>query len=155
MADEKKDGMEVVEDGVVFRVGGRQWKLPKATKKEMASDVATVNAHLQKTRKGPIEAVLPEIEKLKGFPDLQKQLMDRAYNDLKKGETERHVTNDDLTTWLDTMPGILFTMGLAFRRVHPEVEDDDLLEIITKVGQAEMQKARDALQGEALAQLGA
>jgi len=149
----KKDGIEVTGDAVIFRVGDKDYRLPKASKREMAADIEAVNRHLQASRRGPIEAVLPELEKLKGYPDLQQQLMDRAYADLKKGDTERHVSNDDIGAWLDTMPGIKFTMGLAFRRVYPDMTDDDLLEIIVKVGAAEMEKARDAIQGEALKKL--
>jgi hypothetical protein len=154
MADEKKkDGIEVVADGVIFRVADKEYKLPKASKREMTADIEAVNRHLQASRRGPIEAILPELERLKGYPQLQQDLMDRAYADLKKGDTERHVSNDDISAWLDTMPGIKFTMGLAFRRVYPEMTDEDLLEIIVKVGAAEMEKARDAVQGEALKKL--
>lgn len=150
---QKKDGIEVKGDSVIFRVAGKEWTLPKATKREMAADIEAVNRHLQGSRRGPIEAVLPELEKLKGYPHLQQELMDRAYADLKKGDTERHVSNDDISAWLDTMPGIKFTMGLAFRRVYPDLTDEDLLEIIVKVGAAEMEKARDVIQGDALKKL--
>ncbi len=137
----KGDGIEVTADGVTFRVGDRSWTLPKASRREMAADIEAVNRKLQSERKGPIESVLPELEKLKAFPEAQDKLMDRAYADLRKGAAERHVSNDDISAWLDTMPGILFTMGLAFRRVYPEMADDELLEVVVKVGGAETSKS--------------
>jgi hypothetical protein len=44
-------------------------------------------------------------------------------------------------------------MGLIFRRYYPALTDGDILEIIMKVGDGEMLKAREKLQEPALRQV--
>lgn len=149
-AETKKDGFVVLADGsTVFQVGEATYTIPKATKADYIEDHRAVEQYLRAQRKGPIESILPELDKLKAFPDLQKSLVDRAYADLKKGGEEKQVSRDDIAAWMDTMTGLLFTMGRTFRRHYPAMTDEDLVELIVKVGAGEVAKARDQLNREA------
>jgi hypothetical protein len=150
----KRDGVERHDDGkVTFIVGAARYTIPPANKEHIIEDNLAIDAELRKTRKGPIEAILPELQRLAAFPDIQQGLLDRAYHDLRKGAKEEHVSQDDIRTWIDTLPGLLFTMGLIFRRYYPALTDGDILEIIMKVGDGEMLKAREKLQEPALRQV--
>lgn len=154
MSDNKeKNGIEALPDGSIrLTVWPDIYVLPPSTNEELVADVNAVNEKLRREKKGPIESVLPEIEKLKGFPELQQRLLDKAYSDLRNGASQNHVSNDEMRDFLNTMPGIVYSMGLAFRRHYPDITDTQIFGIIARIGAAEAIKARNAIHQNAIDQ---
>lgn len=107
--------------------------------------VHAVEDHYRATRLGPVEAILPELEKLKDFPVAQKHLVDLAYADLRSGA--KAITAEErvkLGAWCDSREGISFLMWYQLKKNHPELTHLQVENMITLIGFDEAKKKRDA-----------
>lgn len=115
-------------------------------------EYAIVEQHLLKNRVSPIDAVLPELERLakqktRGARKLADALTERAYNDLRKSREQNRVTVDEVQAWIDTPEGVLFTMKLCLARHHPNITDAEVRRIFDWLGEEEARRQRDIAQG--------
>lgn len=137
-ADNPNDGSE----------GFDEYKWPPLRVEEFA----VVENHLLKNRLSPIDAVLPEIEKLlaantKASRRMAKRLEAAAYADLRKSKAQNKLSIEEVQAWLDTPEGILFTMKVCLQRFHPDITDADVRRIFEWEGENEAKRLRDFVQG--------
>lgn len=115
-------------------------------------EYAVVENHILKNRVSPIDAVLPEIERLisigtKTARRMAKRLEASAYADLRKSKATNKLTVDEVQEYLDSVDGMLFTMKLCLMRNHPTITDAEVLRIFKWQGEEEARRVRDIAQG--------
>ncbi len=115
-------------------------------------EYAVVEQHLLKHRLSPIDALLPDLEKLaavntKASRRLAKVLQEKAYADLRKSKATNKLTVEEVQAYLDSVDGLLFTMRICLARYHPTVTDADTLRIFNWMGEEEAKRTRDLTQG--------
>ena len=115
-------------------------------------EYAVVERHLLANRISPIDAVLPEIERLEklGTPSarrMAKRLEKNAYNDLRKSKASNKLTIDEVQSWLDCVDGVLFTMKLCLQRNHPDITDAEVRRVFDWLGEREAKRVRDVASG--------
>lgn len=115
-------------------------------------DFAVVENHLLKNRVSPIDAVLPELERLasiktQGARRLAKALEQQAYRDLRKSKAQNKISLDEMQDFIDNPEGLLFTMRICLQRLHPTISDYDVRRIFDWLGEQEAKRLRDIAQG--------
>lgn len=115
-------------------------------------EYAVVEQHLLKHRVSPVDAVMPELERLakiggKAARRFAKALEEKAYQDLRKSRDQNKLTTEQVGEWLDTPAGVLFTMKLCLSRSHPGITDAEVKRIFEWQGFEEAKRQRDIAQG--------
>lgn len=115
-------------------------------------DFAVVENHLLKNRVSPIDAVLPDLERLSQVKSqaarrLMRSLEKQAYVDLRKSKAMNKLSVDEVQEYIDTPDGALFTMKLCIQRKHPTITDAEILRIFQWLGYQEAKRLRDLIQG--------
>lgn len=104
--------------------------------------VRATEDHFRSRRLNPVDAILPELEKLKGFPEAQKHLVDLAYKDLRAGG--KKYSREDLAAWLDTREGVSWLLWYQLHKNHPEVTVAQVETMVTELTFEEAIAKRDA-----------
>lgn len=115
-------------------------------------EYAIVEQHLLKNRVSPIDAVLPEIEKLlesgtKTARAMARRLEKAAYSDLRKSKATNKLTVEEVQAYLDSVDGMLFTMRICLMRNHPGITEAECLRVFNWQGEDEAKRIRDIAQG--------
>lgn len=115
-------------------------------------EYSILERHIAKDRLSPVDAVMPEIERLskikgKGARMLAKALTDRAYEDLKRSKKDLKVTLDQVQEFLNTPNGMLFSLHLLLSRFHPGITIEEARRVMTWQGVEEVRRAREAAEG--------
>jgi hypothetical protein len=115
-------------------------------------EYAVVEQHLLKDRVSPVDAVLPELEKLaarkgKAARRLASRLEDKAYTDLRASKAMNKLSIEEVQSYIDTPQGVLFTMKICLQRFHPEITDKEVRRIFEWHGEEEIKRLRDVAQG--------
>ena len=115
-------------------------------------EYAVVEQHLLKNRVSPVDAVLPEIEKLltngsKVARRMARQLEKQAYTDLRKSKATNKLTVEEVQDYLDSVDGMLFTLRICLLRNHPTITEAEVLRVFNWQGEDEMRRIRDLAQG--------
>jgi len=115
-------------------------------------EYAIVEQHILKDRVSPIDAVLPELEKLsartgRAAKRLARALEEKAYADLRKSKAQNKLSIEEVQAFIDSPEGLLFTMKLTISRYHPDITDGEIRRIFEWVGEKEAKRLRDLAQG--------
>lgn len=115
-------------------------------------EYAIIERHIASNRLSPIDAVMPELERLskikgKGARTLAKALTDRAYEDLKRSKKDLKVTLDDVQEFLNTPNGMLFSLHLLLSRFHTGITVEEARRVMVWQGALEIRRAREAAEG--------
>jgi hypothetical protein len=142
-----EDGILRENGQLVFVADGERYVVEQFTNK----DLKFAQEHLASLRKGPMDAALPEIEKIESSnlsPEtkarLQAHLLDKAYPDLREILPNKKAT----VAWLESMDGNLWAMAHKLRKLHSNMDEDRAMEIVTKANVGQMiHKLRKHLPG--------
>lgn len=115
-------------------------------------EYAIVENHLLKNRVSPVDAVLPDIERLlalgtKTARRMARRLEQQAYADLRKSKATNKLTVEEVQEFLDSVDGMLFTMRICLMRNHPTITEAEVLRIFNWQGEEESKRVRDLVQG--------
>lgn len=115
-------------------------------------EYSIIERHLLKDRPNPVDAVLPQLERLasvkgKAARRMAKELTDRAYADLRKSQAENKVTLEDVEAFLNTPQGMLWSLHLLLLRFHPGLSIDEARRVYEWQGAESIRKARTSAEG--------
>ena len=105
--------------------------------------IEAVEDRIRKSRMAPIDSILPELHKLKDYPDLQKHLVNRAYEDLRPGS--HRVSSKEKAEWIDSQDGIAFILYLCLKPNHPEMTEELSRSILAHEAFVQQRKRRDMI----------
>jgi hypothetical protein len=117
---------------------GKPWRVPPV---DPIKDYGAAEEYLRGKRKNPLDAIIPSLE---GKPDfVVREMLDRAYRDMRKGDEEAKLPRHEVADWLDTQEGFFWTMQRALAKDYPSVTADDVKEMFKTLSLAEALKIRD------------
>jgi hypothetical protein len=129
-------------DGKVFIVlsESERYELPPL---DLAKDRPEIERYYVEHCHTPVAAIAKEMDALKDLPELRKEFLDRAYADIQRKGELIVPDVDEVRTFLNTQPGIIFTYYLMLRKKYPQVTLDKTREICERAGQQMLLEARD------------
>ena len=96
-------------------------------------DFGTIEQHLLSKRPNVLKQVA---EAAKDLPDsMAKALIDRAYDDMKAGNT---VSSQEVAAYMDTFDGIAFTIWISLRKDDDTVTLDEVTESLHAMNEADV-----------------
>ncbi len=115
-------------------------------------DYAVIERHLLKDRISPIDAVMPDLERLskinsKAAKRLAKTLTDRAYADLRASKSMNVISIDQLQEYLNSVPGAQHAMFIALQREHHDITREESDRVFLWLGEEEQRRQREAMEG--------
>jgi hypothetical protein len=160
-ATEHPDGIEAPEDSdqVFVWFDGQRYEISGIE----PDDYPRCRDQLEKVRKEPIAAVGAELQALakRELPasvkeQVKKELLDRAYRDLRLNEDDRKPTREEVVHWIDrTEAGAAYTFFLMLGRKQPDMTEAKAAEILKAIDLAEFRRRRDQASRRLLAAAGA
>jgi hypothetical protein len=138
-----RDGaVEIAEDG-------RQWLVVSdAERYELPpwqpEDYLAVRREMASLRRAPLDAIRKALEDLKDQPELRKEMLDRAYADIRKEPGLDEVRDSDVVAWMDTRPGGLFCLFVQLSKADPTMTRARAESIFARVSHESYLKAREA-----------
>lgn len=96
-------------------------------------DFGTIEAEYMKQKPNPLKAVAEAKDMLP--EEDYKELLAQAYKD---ATSANKATPDEVSGWLDTKDGVVFSCWLSLRKNHPELSLEDAEQAINHMGQQEM-----------------
>lgn len=115
-------------------------------------EYSVIEQHLLKNRVSPVDAVLPELERLSQVKSaaargLMRALEKQAYRDMRKKKEANKVTLEEVEEYINTPEGALFAMKICLQRKHPDITDAEIRRIYDWYGEQEMRRLREVAQG--------
>ena len=92
---------------VVIQLGGSDYMMSALTLR----DFGTIEQHLLTKRPNMLATVAEAVKDMP--PEMAKMLMDKAYDDMKKGNT---IPATEVAEWVDTFEGMVFSVWLALKK---------------------------------------
>jgi len=137
------DGLQMLAaTDVAVMIGGESYRLARLR----LIDYAEIERHLLASRPDPLALVLATLTGLE--EGLQRHLLERAYDDARRGPRVAHA---DLLDWCDTHAGQVFRVWLSLRRNEPSftlAETERLLARATPEEEAQLRRALDEVAGD-------
>ena len=119
---------------VVIRLGGKDYLMHPLTLR----DFGTVEQHLLSQRPNILKEVA---EASAGLPPEQaKMLLDRAYEDMKKGNT---IPATEVAECVDTFEGMVFTVWLSLQKEQKDITLDEVMELLSSMSEEEMENLKN------------
>lgn len=135
---DKMDGLQTVAaTDVAITIGGGNYRLARLR----LVDYAEIERHLLASRPDPLALVLANLAKLE--EPLQRHLLERAYDDARRGP---RVAREDLLDWFDTHAGKVFRVWLSLRRYEPDLTLPDAERLLSRATLEEELQLRWALE---------
>lgn len=129
-------------------VDGKAWELAPL---DLQRDFAAAEQRYAESLLPPVAAVAAEMKALAAFPELRKEMLDRAYRDIREAaKVRKKPPAADVQRWLDSEDGIVWTLWRQLLKAHPQVTEEDARTILWRVGVEAAQGARDESNREAL-----
>lgn len=128
--------------------GFKEYKWPPIR----VEDFAVIENHVRQSRLSPVDAVVSELDRLmkmktRGARALARSLQRDAYNDLRKEKKDATLTVEQVQDFIDSVPGMIFSMKICIQRYHPEVDDKETRRIFEWIGEDEARRLRDLAMG--------
>lgn len=129
--------------------GFKEYKWPPVR----VEDFGIIEQHVRKNRLSPVDAVLPELERLskhksKAARRLMRSLERDAYNDLRKEKASAVLSVEQVQDFIDSVPGMIFSMKICIQRYHPDITDAEVQRIFEWLGEDEVKRLRDIAAGQ-------
>ena len=115
---------------VVVRLGGRDYKMAALTLR----DFGTIEQHLLARRPNILKVVAESCADLP--PETAKVMMEKAYDDMKKGNT---IPATEIAEWVDTFEGMVFSIWLSLQKEHAELSLDDVMTLMSAMSEEEVE----------------
>ena len=108
---------ELIAAEQVYTIGGVEYRMPQLG----IADYSAVEEAIRAQRGDPIATAKKLIEGMKRADPERRRIMEMAYDDATK---RQRVTAEELSTYLDTIPGMILTFWLRIRKHKPEITLD-------------------------------
>lgn len=110
-------------------IGGKEYTLTPLTMR----DYGKVMKRIRGERGDPVEVAK---RLCKGLPaDERRVILDRAFTEATKA---KHVTAEELDTWKFSIPGFCFCFWLMLLPKHPELSEEDAVQLVEQLGEESM-----------------
>lgn len=119
---------------VVIRLAGKDYKMSPLTLR----DFGTIEQHLLTKRPNILKEVAAACSDLP--EDIAKQLMDRAYEDAKKGNT---IPAAEVAEWVDSFDGMCFSIWLSLSKEHKDITQDEVMQLLSIMGPEELEQMKN------------
>ena len=145
MSDEiKPDGTYIKKAGPngvgIIWYNGKPWNLPTLNPTE---DILGAEQYLRSQRKNPFLEIKKHIVDLPD--DMAREVLDRAYRDMIKGDVEKKIPRHEIAAWLDTHEGLYWSVHHAMLREYPDITLDTVKAMLQSASLAECLKMRDEM----------
>lgn len=107
-----------------------------------AADLALAKKRLLELRGNPVQAIRPELESLSDRPDLQRMLLEVAFDRAQSRGAGSKVTDQQAAEWLQRDDdGVFFKAWLTLRKTRPDITEEFSMAVMQDISVAEATRA--------------
>jgi hypothetical protein len=114
-------------------------------------DLEEVGEYLKRQRFSPMEAIKGEFAKAAGNPRMEELLIDRAFQEMRKGPKAAQVTRQEVHEFLKSHEGTVYLMWVMFKKKDPVITLEQAKAIFREAAAEDMQRRIDEANAELIA----
>lgn len=135
----------------VLTVRGKELEFPRLTPDLTRKLLDDATKHLEGQRLNPIEAILPQLEKLDKHPEIKREYMAQSIELMRLGKHDV-IPRSQVGSWIDSYAGLTWFLAWLIRLTIPDFTDEESRQLMVDSSKDKLQKLCDDVNAEWVAE---